>query len=185
MLNVISGILNGGAAPDLGAYEAISTITIGAGGASSITFSSIPQTYKHLQIRELSRNTRAALASNNFITFNGDTGANYSWHGIQANGSSVSAVAGSNANLMLSTSVSNSTTANVFSVAIYDILDYSNTSKYKTLRILDGGDTNGAGFVDLWSGSWRSTSAITSYSMYAQSGDYMQYSSFALYGIKG
>lgn len=166
-----------------GAYDALATINITA-NTSSITFTNIPQTYKHLQIREISRNTRAAAASNNYINFNGDYGANYSWHGMDGNGSSINVYSGANQSLMLGLSVSNSSTANTFSASIYDILDYANTTKYKTMRILSGWDANGSGSMTFWSGNWRNTAGLTMFSMYAQSGDYMPGSQFALYGVK-
>ena len=79
-----------------------------------------------------------------------------------------------------------SATANAFGVTIIDILDYANTNKYKTFRSLVGSDTNDTnGAVGLASGSWRSTSAITSITLSNNvSGNLAQYSSFALYGIK-
>lgn len=166
-----------------GAYDALATINITT-NTSSITFTGIPQGYKHLQIREISRNTRAAAASNNYITFNGDTGANYSWHGLYGDGTTAGAISGANSVQMLSESKSNGNLPNVFSGCIYDLLDYSNASKNKTLRMLSGWDGNGSGSIVLWSGSWRNTAAITTLSMYAQSGDYMPGSQFALYGVK-
>jgi hypothetical protein len=65
-----------------------------------------------------------------------------------------------------------------------DILDYANTNKFKTTRTLTGSDLNGSGVVSLDSGSWRSTSAITSITFTARANLINTYSSFALYGIK-
>ena len=70
---------------------------------------------------------------------------------------------------------------------IFDILDYTNTNKNTTTRALTGNETNGtAGQAILFSsGNWRNTAAITSILIYPSSGNFSQYSSFALYGIKG
>ena len=65
---------------------------------------------------------------------------------------------------------------------VVDILDCSNTSKYKTMRALCGTDTNGGGEVGLFSGVWQSTSAISSITI--SFSNIAQYSTFALYGIK-
>ena len=70
----------------------------------------------------------------------------------------------------------------IFGTFIVDILDYANTNKYKTMRALDGFDANGSGYAVLWSGNWRSTSAVSTITI--TGGTFAQYSSFALYGIK-
>jgi len=82
-------------------------------------------------------------------------------------------------------SMYSSTTASIFGVTVTDILDYKDTNKYTTIRVLTGYDTNGAGDVLLYSGNWRSTSAVTSIVLFPASGNFNQYSQFALYGIKG
>ena len=78
-------------------------------------------------------------------------------------------------------------TASAYGGGVLDILDYANTNKYKTIKILDGYDNNGSGFVDgVRSGTWLSTSAMTSFTITnPASTNWVQYSHFALYGIKG
>ena len=67
-----------------------------------------------------------------------------------------------------------------------DILDYKSTSKFKTTRSLGGFDNNGSGIVHFTSGLWRSTNAVSSIKLYPQQGGiFAQYTSIALYGIKG
>jgi hypothetical protein len=77
-------------------------------------------------------------------------------------------------------------TSGMFGISVNDILDYSNTNKFKTHRCLCGHDQNGSGFIFMFSGNWRSTAAITSITIYP--GDFTTTfaanSSFALYGIK-
>jgi len=158
-------------------YESIATVTVGAGGASSSSFTSIPSTYKHLQIRWISRSSGGAY--NPTIQFNSDTGSNYAWHYIDGNGSSASSGNTANTNNILLPAISNN--ANIFATGIIDILDYSNTNKFKTTRTFQGVDYNGSGAIDLFSGLWRSTSAISSILLNFSSA---QYSQFALYGIK-
>lgn len=163
-------------------YESIATTTVGAGGVSSISFSSIPSTYKHLQIRAIAR---CSLDSGRLrFQFNGDTGTNYSDTYIYADGASASGSSGANIS-RLSGAFSNAT-ANTFGANIIDILDYQNSNKFKATRTLSGIDYNGTGGeLIFWSGSWRSTATISSILMYFDSGNITQYSSFALYGIRG
>lgn len=165
-------------------YESIATVTIGSGGSSSITFSSIPQTYTHLQIRATARSSTAGTQVFLYPQYNGDTGNNYTIHYIQGNGSSAGATAyaPTAGNFAIDTPAA-SANANVFGSAVIDILDYTNTNKYKTMRSLTGYDNNGSGFVDFMSGLWTNTAAITSITI--SGGTIVQYSSFALYGIRG
>ena len=198
MLNTVFGTLSSGVAPVTSSYESISTVTVGSSGSSSISFTSIPSTYTHLQIRYLAQTNRSLIIDDAFITINSDTtGANYYSHQLTGNGSSASASAsagngGGGQGLFwpyafLGTA---SGSYNYWGVGVIDILDYANTNKYKTLRSLNGGDGNGAstsGYypsVNLDSAVWNSTSAINAITI-KSNGNFSQYSSFALYGIKG
>lgn len=170
----------------LGDFESIATVTVGAGGQATIEFTSIPSTYQHLQIRGIARNTGTTFNALS-IRFNSDSASNYSSHRLSGGGSAASSNADTSVSAMYPNELMplSSAGANVFGVGIFDILDYANTNKYKTLRNLSGFDNNGSGNVALGSGSWRSTSAITSVQLIPQSNNFAQYSHFALYGIKG
>jgi hypothetical protein len=161
-------------------------VTVGAGGTSTITFSSIPSTYQHLQLRIFGRgNTNFSDGLSCYTTLNSDTGNNYSQHSLRGNGSSVFVAAvTSNNNIPFSATIGDTGATSTFGVLIIDLLDYANTSKYKTLRALSGYDRNGAGNVSLQSGLWMSTNATTSISM-STDGNWLQYTQAALYGIKG
>ena len=181
MLNNIASILGvgGGVATD---YESIATAT-GTGSSGVITFSSIAGTYSHLQLRMTGRSSNANTEI--AITCNSDTGANYSRHFLYGDGSATGAGASTSASSMSIAYVAPSTgLASTNAVNVIDILDYANTNKYKTFRVLTGLDVNGSGgYVQLSSGAWRSTSAITSITL-TLSGNYTTATSFALYGIK-
>ena len=187
---IYGSMLAGNTAYELpGDFQSIATVTVGSGGAASVTFSSIPQGYTHLQIRGISRTDVVGTSSGRQIMrINGDSGSNYAWHGILADGASINAdVATSASSLHVAAAVFDSNTANVFQGCVIDILDYANTSKNKTTRSLYGWDANGSGDMGFYSGLWMSTSAITSLTIYARSNLtplFKQYSSFALYGIK-
>lgn len=184
LLNVISGLLSGGAAPAAAtSYESIATVNA-SGSTGTIDFTSIPSTFKHLQIRALANGTditRIRVGSSNTI----DTAANYSRHALSGDGATASAYGV--ANDTLGTFMDTPSYSNIFGVAICDILDYADTNKYKTLRILSGRDTNtnNDGIVQLSSTSWRSTNAINCIRIFMPSGNYNSNSRFALYGIKG
>jgi len=176
MLNTIVGMLSGGAAPT--DYESIATVTVGAGGASTLTFSSIPSTYTHLQVRSLAKNS---TTTNVWMRINSDTGANYATHYLNGDGSSASASNYINQGEGIFYGYN---TGLQSSAAVLDLLDYANTNKFKTTRSLTGFDANGSGQLYLWSGLWRSTAAVNSLTIYSGGGTFTEYSSFALYGIK-
>ena len=172
--------------PDFGAFESIATTVI-TSDTASVTFSSIPQTYKHLQLRMHAKTDRADLEDVTLVQFNGDTASNYSYHNIRGNGTAtVSEGASSTSYIYLHFASTGSTgVTNIFASSVVDILDYADTNKFKTTRSLHGFDANGSGRVYLVSGNWRSTSAITSIVLDQQYGtNWKQYSHFALYGIK-
>jgi hypothetical protein len=179
--NAIAGFLGTGVAASTTAYESIATTTLGSSTAT-ITFSSIPATYTHLQLRWFSKNTSADYSIR--AQFNSDTAANYSYHGLYGTGA-LPGVFNGVSQTFLQVGQNADSTASIFGSGVADILDYANTNKYKTTRTLSGYDKNGGGAVTFESGAWRSTSAITSISLFDAAGDFAQYSSFALYGIKG
>jgi hypothetical protein len=178
------------------AYESIATTTVGSGGSSSISFTSIPSTYKHLQIRGIAQDNRATYNTSALnMNFNSDTAANYADHYLQASwvAGATTAMAGSDATQSIinwAASITSTVATNVFGGFVMDILDYANTNKYKTLRSLSGADANAevSGYRPvprLSSGLWQSTNAITSITFVSQFGTTIsQYSSFALYGVK-
>jgi hypothetical protein len=181
-MSLILGILDSGAAP-IGTYDSIATVTVGSGGSASISFTSIPSTYTHLQIR--ANMTTATAGYGMLVRFNSDSGSNYVQHYLLGNGTAASGgayTAQTEANLF-GLSTGSSTTQP--SVAVGDILDYANTNKYKTVRSLSGVDKNGSGEISLISSLWMNTAGITSITIEPRGVNYSQYSSFALYGIKG
>lgn len=161
-----------------GDYESIATVLVGTGGASTVTFSNIPQIYKHLQIRI---HDMPSADHNVTVRFNGDSGSNYSYHNLSGNGSTAASVSSVPETLMYLPGSSGGVGYPL--VVVCDILDYADTNKFKTVRALGGNDNNSTqGVIAFRSNNWRSTSAVTSIVL---SGNYAQYSHFALYGIRG
>jgi hypothetical protein len=168
------------------AYDSLGSVLVPSGGLATITFSNIPQTYTHLQIRLLARGTNASTGGDLSIQFNGDTASNYTYHQLYGDGSSTAANSGANQTITYGPTFTGANApANVFGVGITDLLDYANTNKFKTIRTLSGQDQNGVnGFVNFRSGLWRSTSAISSMVLVAAGGNFVQHSQLSLYGIK-
>jgi hypothetical protein len=166
-------------------FDSIQTVTVGSGGSATVTFTSIPATYTHLQVRALSKDSRTNANSAFDIRFNGDTASNYSTHDLSADGSTVFVGGTANLSAIGIGNSSGGTNANIFGAQVVDILDYANTNKYKTVRTLSGHDQNGSGFIMLISGNWRNTAAVTSITIIPLVANIEEYSQFALYGIKG
>lgn len=168
------------------AFELIETQTVGAGGAATITFSSISGTYKHLQIRGIARTTLTTQPDIMIITCNSDSGTNYANHLLVGDGATAGIDKDTSATRMnFHRIASDYNTSSVFSGITIDILDYTSTSKYKTLRGLIGFDANGSGRICFNSGVWMSTSAITSITLGSgYSFSYKQHTSLSLYGAK-
>jgi hypothetical protein len=184
--NIVAGTFSAGAPPiPPTSYESIATVTVGSGGTGSdITFTSIPSTYKHLQIRGIGRRTDAQdyFDSVRFYFNTDTTTTNYYRHFLGAENNT--AFAGSTNNMPAVTLPGNSQTANAFGGFVVDILDYSDTNKFKTVRTLGGLEMNTTlSEMRFQSGLWRNTAAINQITFIANTG-FTQYSQFALYGIR-
>jgi hypothetical protein len=182
---VYGSMLAGNTAFTEAAFESIASVS-GTGSSGTITFSSIPSTYSHLQVRAF-----MPVTSNNnapYIRFNSDSGNNYTVHTmLGASGQS--------------TPLAQSATAQPYiniggfwhgiqttypAVSIVDILDYSNGNKYKTIRALSGQDNNASlGSVGMSSGLWLNNSVINTISIILSgSTNFGSNARFGLYGIK-
>jgi hypothetical protein len=167
-----------------------------SGNATTVTFSSIPQTFTHLQVRAFGRTDRPTYNVGSYsMTVNGDTGSNYSRHYLRSAPASPSTgvESGGGASVTyidLGQFAGSTATSGIFGAGITDILDYTNTNKYKTVRHIGGVDTNGAassiaGFVQFASGAWLNTNTITSLTFYPIEGasNFVSGTRFDLYGI--
>lgn len=178
-------------------YESIQTITVGSGGLATASFTSIPSTYKHLEIRLWGYSTRSSgngIDDYN-IRMNGDTSGSYSNHSLFGYGGGTTPAYTNGANqtrinspLCVGTLYSG---AIANGGAIIQIPDYTNTNKVKTIKIIGGCDQNGvpAGSSEprsgIASGTWQSGYAINQIDLYCSNGNWGQYTNIALYGIKG
>jgi hypothetical protein len=165
-------------------YELIST-AYGTGSSGTITFSSIPSTYKHLQIRYAAATT-AGGDPTLYMRVNGDTGNSYAYHRLFATGASVLSNKGTIISYMdFDMNLADPTYTDVYAPAVIDILDYASTSKNKTVRAFTGLNRSGYTRVALSSGAFFNTAAVTSVSLFSFSAMLTTGSRFSLYGIKG
>jgi hypothetical protein len=181
------GALVGSFVPAGGSFESIATAN--GNGGTTITFSSIPQTYKHLQVRYTARaNSGAGILGAVELNFNGVSGTSYASHRLWGNG-----LNGNTAGTDSQPSIQNLTIAggaiasNVYGVGIVDIQDYSSTTRNKTVRCLIGLDQNSGNTsaqILMLSGLFNSTSAITSMTFTLAAG-FNSSTVYSLYGIKG
>ena len=185
-LGVLSSARSGNLATG---FTSIATVTA-AGGETSLTFSSIPATYTDLHIRGIARDTGAVHFAMMTMQMNADSGSNYAYHTLEANQTTVAATGNATqTSIGKLVSAGASSLASAFSNIVIDISDYTSTSKNKTIRAISSMDENSAtasqGYIDITSGVWLSTSAITSIKILAGSTAFAAGTTFALYGIKG
>jgi len=180
ILGILASQISGHLTPP-SSFESIETATP---SGSSVSFTSIPSTYAHLQIRYLARDNASGTLRDMNLRFNNDTGSNYAFHFLRGSGSAASASAAASfssiqANDILTGSTS---TANIYGVGIIDIHDYASTTKNTTLRWFSGNDQNGSGYVSLSSGLYINTAAVNRIDI---TQTFAAGTIFALYGIKG
>ena len=161
-------------------YEPIATTTLGT-AANTITFSSIPATYTDLRLVTVYRNTTTAADS--YINFNGvTTGLLYSFTRLKGDGSTASSGA-SNVNPGFPVTPDGQALSPNWSMTTLDLFSYAGSTN-KSCLINTSIDLNGSGSTMFWAGLFRSTSAITSLSVYTLTANFAIGSSATLYGIK-
>jgi hypothetical protein len=183
------GILAASGGGAAGSFESIATVS-GNGSAQTLTLSSIPSTYQHLQIRGLVRNNRNNPSfpfGNLSIYFNGVEGTN-AGHRIYGDGSTVIADGFTgNSGITVGFTTTDAQTSNVMTAFIIDIHNYKSTTQNKTIRSIIGSDLNGTGRLELSSGLYLPTPSAISSITFANynSAAFTTSSVFSLYGIKG
>lgn len=157
-------------------YEPIEAKTLGS-ATSSVTFSTIPNTYTDLVL--VANYTTTSANVDVRFQVNGDTGANYSYTYVLGNGSAAgSGRLANSAYIGGYFSVGTSTNGNI---SIYNLMNYANTTTFKTvLQRMSSAEKELTANVGLW----RSTSAISSATIYTSSSTFTAGSTFTLYGIK-
>lgn len=165
-------------------FVRIASVTVGAGGASTMSFSSIPSTYTDLCLKISARTDRASFDEVIGISFNGST-SSFSWRLLNANGTSTGSYNGTTP-IMAGRAVAATATASIFSNSEVYIPNY-NSSNYKSFNTDSVAENNSLTLndLDLHAGLWSNTAAITSITLTPQSsGTFVQYTTATLYGIK-
>ena len=177
------------------AFSSIATITA-AGGETSLSLTSIPQTYTDLHIRALAKNSQTSTNSSysSHITFNAVTTSIYAYgffigSGVPNTGVNQSqTAAGSFAfGFITESEMDNLSSASYYAVSMMDIYDYTSTTKAKAISAISGGDRNTGGAAYSNGMSWTlstATTAITSIQFAPGTGTFVAGTTFALYGIK-
>jgi len=162
-------------------FTLIASSTVGAGGASSIDFTSIPSTYTDLVLVCSLRVSRASVVNNTVIKFNGSS-TSYSERVLYGNGSSAGSY--SDTQIYDVNNAANST-ASTFANSQFYIPNYAGSTN-KSVSNDSVSETNAtAATAQLVAGLWSNTSAITSISLTDYSGtNFVQYSTAYLYGVK-
>lgn len=164
-------------------YVLLEKITVGAAGASSVTFSSIPQTgYTDLVVKISARTNRANTDDVIQFLFNGAS-TNFSWRLLTGTGTAATSGNSTN-NILAGRGTGANATASTFSSSEMYIPNYT-SANYKSFSV-DGVIENNATAtqMDLYAGLWSNTAAITSLNFYPETGPlFVQYSTFYLYGV--
>jgi hypothetical protein len=153
----------------------ISTVTVGSGGASYITFDNVPQTFTDLQLVVSARYSVTQV--DGLVAFN-SSGANGSFRRLIGNGSGASSASGSSMNIFVNPSDS---TANTFGNTTIYIPNYTSSTN-KSLSVDSVTENNATlAYTGLYANLWSVTSAITK----VEVGGYnmVQNSTASLYGI--
>lgn len=169
-------------------YELIETQVLGS-SVASITFSGLAtyaSIYEHLQIRAVVRTTRATFQNGYYqFTFNGDSTASYATHFIYQSGTTPLAFASTgNTSITAGWVSTQNAAANIFGATVIDITDAYSTTKNKTIRSLSGVSGGTDPRINILSGVYLKTDALTSLTFAGTDGNLITGSRFSLYGIK-
>ena len=163
------------------AYEVIRTETVGT-AVASVTFSSIASTYTDLVLVCYARTTRAATSDNIIVRFNSDSTAIYSATALFADTGVGSARSSGDTSCFWAYIPAASQNGNTYGASIMNIMNYSNTTTYKT-AISRSNNTNAQ--IETTANLYRSTSAISTLTISSGTANNIAAgSTFTLYGIK-
>ena len=159
----------------------ISTVTVGSGGVANISFTGIPQTYTDLVIY---LSTRASGASDSIgLDFN-SSGTSYTYRYLLGNGTTASSSGGSSSSTLGGRQPESTFTANTFGNVSFYIPNYT-SANYKSVSIDAVSENNAtAAMAQLTASLWSNTSPINSITIAPGSGNFVQYSTATLYGIR-
>jgi hypothetical protein len=168
-------------------FQLLESVTL-TSGQGSIEFTNLATKYageyRHLQLRMLLRDDSNAVANGALVRLNGDTSTNYAYHGLSAGGSSVTSFNVANAAFGLAANIpSAQAPAGIFAVAVLDLFDAFNTSKFKTARVTCAHNLSSPN-IELRSWHWRNTAATSTIRVGDSGSNLIAGCRVSLYGIK-
>lgn len=165
--------------------EAIQTTYLEVDNVTMVTFTSIPATYEHLQLRVSTHDQYAADVGELYVRLNNDSGSNYSNHSMKGATSTASADASTgNGYGEWGDAVAANNPAGFYSNSIIDILDYANTNKNTTVQYSSGSAATSSPIVRFGSSLWDDTSAVSEIDVYViDTPAFQRGSEFTLYGL--
>lgn len=165
-------------------FTLIASSTVGSGGAASIDFTSIPSTYTDLVVKTSMRTTGTG-APWFLLRFN-NSSSSYSQIYLYGTGAAAaSTTSGTSGYMTLAAGInSTSQTASTFTNAEIYIPNYAGSNN-KSVSADTGQENNATtAYATLAAGLWSNSSAITQVTLYPETGNFAQYSTAYLYGVK-
>jgi hypothetical protein len=157
-------------------YTPLANITLGS-AAATITFGSIPATYRDLVIVFSGFSTPGTLQAR--IRLNGDTGSNYNYQRMSGSGSSTSATSATSQTFGFISAIAQSFSTSALQIKI-DLMDYSATDKHTTIISRADNAVNG---TEAFVNRWANTAAVNSVTILPSTGDWATGTNAAIYGI--
>jgi uncharacterized protein with PQ loop repeat len=178
------------------AFQSIETFTVSGTSTTVLTFSSIPQTFKHLQVRGVVRVSPSSYYETAAMRFNASSGGtDYNILQLRNNGNTAEAtnyITHAEPSISLNYLAGANTTAGTFSPFILDLFDYTDTNKKRNGKYVMGYENNGVGSTNYDKGmttvtywNWQQTAAINEIRINTVSGYFIEGTRLALYGITG
>jgi len=162
----------------------IASVTVGAGGASTIDFTSIPQTYTDLCVKVSSRDTFSAAFLDVFMQMSGVTSSVYTYRRLVGSGTAASSSNGTDVKLPVSIHNGSTSTASTFTNWEVYIPNYTNTGINKSVSVDMASEQNATlSYTALYAGIMAANNAVDSIKFLPQTA-FAQYSTATLYGIK-
>ena len=167
-------------------HEPIASFTVSGSSTNPVTFNNIPQTFTDLMLVIYGRSTGTVQLDTTLAYVNFNTGTNnYSNTNFYTDGSSIVANRATNQVYFgFGAHPAGGATANVFGTEVFHILNYTNSTAFKTVLSQASSDLNGSGQMYMGVHLWRQTAAITRLDMYTSNPAWAAGSKLTLYGIK-
>ena len=163
-------------------YVKIASVTVGAGGAASIQFTSIPGTYDDLVIKISSRSTTnlGGVWTGVNVRLNGST-TSLTSRQLYGTGSAAGSAATATDNVWTTSSAATASTFDNSEIYIPNYAGSTNKS-FSADSVTENNAT--AALAAMTANLWSNTNAVTSITLVEAGNSFAQHSTAVLYGIK-